>query len=527
MKAPARPRRLRSARLAAAGASLVSLAAGSPVLASTGLESPDNGAVQVGRGSAWLARADDPLAAFFNPAGLATQATGVHVGAHLLFLDRCFTRLGENGQPVSPGNAIPGPGAEGGPPGAICAESSPFLNPQVAVNVRVSDDLAIGLAVLGPHASNLTWPETLQYQAGGGTFPQPSGQRHLLVDSDALLLFPTLSLSYAITDTISVGAGFIWGVSDVQFVTFTEALSSAGQDEFDANQELKVQLNARDFFIPGFVLGGIWSATKSFDVAGWYKWQDGVDASADLLIRAKYWKSSGAVNDSADGPENPANITDREKIGTLKLSIPMEAKLAVRYHHPRSAAAERPSWAGAPGAPRRVRDTLSEDVFDIELDFTWANNSAVDIVELRFEPNVPVAGTSNGFVPTNGDIPHEWKDVLGVRLGGDVVVLPGRLALRAGGFFETKGQDDEYLNLDFHMGMKAGVSGGATVRLGPVDVSAAYQHTFYGALDNGGKGAVRALSGDASTGFRSRQFVNGGRLESSLNEVALGGSVRF
>jgi long-chain fatty acid transport protein len=530
MRAPARACRLRSARLAAASASLAALTAGHPALATTGLESPDIGVVQVGRGSAWLARADDPLAAFFNPAGLATQATGVHAGVHLLFLDRCFTRVDANGQPVSPGNGIPGPGAEGGPPAAICADSAPFPNPQIAVNVRVSDELAIGLAVLGPHASNLDWPETLQYQAGGGTFPQPSAQRHLLVESDALLLFPTLSLSYAITDTISVGAGFTWGVANVEFVTFTEAISTSAQDEFDRNQELKVQFNARDLFIPGFVVGGMWSATKNLDVAGWYKWQDAVDASADLLIRAKYWKASGAVNDSADGPDNPANITDREKIGTLKLPIPMEAKLGVRYHQPRSGgASERPSWAGPASGPpaRRVRDTLSEDLFDIELDFTWANNSAVDTIEIRFQPDVPVNGTSNGFVPVNSDIPHAWKDVLGVRLGGDFVVLPGRLALRAGGFFETKGQDDQYLNLDFHMGTKAGVSGGATVRLGPVDVSAAYQHTFYGDLDNGGRGAVPALSGDASTGYRSRQFVNGGRLESSLNEVVLGGTLRF
>jgi long-chain fatty acid transport protein len=357
---------------------------------------------------------------------------------------------------------------------------------------------------------------------------QPAGQRHLLIQSDALLLFPTLSLSYAITDSIHVGAGFIWGIANVEFTTFTEAISSSNQDDFDRNQELKVQLNARDLFIPGFVIGGLWSASENLDLAAWYKWQDALDGSADLLIRSKYWKAGGAVNESADGPENPANITDGDEIGTLKFAIPMEAKLGLRFHMPRLAQ-DRPSWAG-PGdatSTRRVRDMLSEDLFDLELDLTWANNSAVDTIEVRFDPNIPVAGTSNGTVPVNGDIPHEWKDVLGVRLGGDFVVLPGRLALRAGGFFETKGQDDAYLNPDFHLGTKVGVSGGATVRVGPVDVSAAYQHTFYGALDNGGKGTLRAISGDASTGFRSRQIVNGGRLETSLNEIALGASLRF
>ena len=47
----------------------------------SGFDSPDNGVEQVGRGSAWVARADDPLAAFYNPAAIAFQATSVHLGA--------------------------------------------------------------------------------------------------------------------------------------------------------------------------------------------------------------------------------------------------------------------------------------------------------------------------------------------------------------------------------------------------------------------------------------------------------------
>ena len=36
-------------------------------------EFPDNGSEQGMRGGAWVARASDPLAAFYNPAGLAGQ----------------------------------------------------------------------------------------------------------------------------------------------------------------------------------------------------------------------------------------------------------------------------------------------------------------------------------------------------------------------------------------------------------------------------------------------------------------------
>ena len=75
---------------------------------------------------------------------------------------------------------------------------------------------------------------------------------------------------------------------------------------------------------------------------------------------------------------------------------------------------------------------------------------------------------------------------------------------------------------------------------GSTRVSAAFQHTFYGTLDNKGVGAVTALSGDGAGCpkgvenptpgpgcFRSQQAVNGGQLRSSLNELGIAGTMRF
>jgi long-chain fatty acid transport protein len=201
----------------------------------------------------------------------------------------------------------------------------------------------------------------------------------------------------------------------------------------------------------------------------------------------------------------------------------MEAKLGVRLRYPLGEDTVQPAWIYKPGF---VRDPLTQERFDFEVDLTWANNSAVQDIELTFDSDIAVKGTPS-FVPVNGNIPHDWRDVLGVRWGGDVTILPNLFALRAGGFFESKGQRDELLNLDFHMGWKAGVSGGATVRVWHVDIHAAYQHVFYGTLDNEGDGELRALSGDATTSYRSRQGVNGGKFEQSLNEIGLGATLRF
>jgi long-subunit fatty acid transport protein len=517
--------------------------------ASSGLDSPESGVVQSGRGSAWLARADDPLAVYFNPAALAFQSNGVHLGAQLMFMKRCFTRKGDGGVPVSPGNDLPGPGARAdpdrpmqvAPPAEVCSDPGAFPNPQVAATFRLANRFALGVALVAPHASgNNNWPLTLPYTNRFGIkLQQPAPNRYMLVSSDATIAFPTVSVGFAPTETLAFGAGFIWGIATANFVNFSELLSPNGSatgvsDQFEKNLDVRSELTAKDLFIPGFVLSALWSPSSNLDLAAWFKWTDAVRSnSADLHLTTFYWNTNGTVKtDTCKDKARNCNIVDRPGVGSLKLSLPMEAKLAVRYHMAR-AGAPRPAL-NFDGTPvRRVRDPLSEDLFDIELDFTWANNSSVDNIEIRFptgSKRIPVKDTEGnliGSIPENADVPHKWKDVLGVRLGGDVTILPSRLALRAGGFVESKGQDDKYLGLDFDVAEKIGVSGGATVRVGPVDVSASYQHTFFGTIDNGGKGAVRALSGQEEAKFRSQQTINGGTLKASLNEVGLSGTARF
>lgn len=522
-------------------AALLATTVASGARASSGIDSPENGIPQLGRAGAWIARADDPLAAYFNPAALSWQPTGVHLGAHLMLMDRCFTRLGPDGQPVSPGNNTPGPGAPGGPEAAVCSEVSPFPNPQLAATLRLTRELAIGLSVSGPHGVGAAeWPEEVPFKNKFGVeVTQPASQRYMLTSTSSTILLPTLSVSYAINDKLSVGAGFIWGLAMIEFVNFTEGVSPSPapgeqpSDDYLGHADIKAILNAKDMFIPGFVLGGLWSPTDRLDVAAWVKWLDALKSKGDLKAESLYWADTGGKNPDPCGladqdPVNdqPAgcNLTDEKEAGDLTFRLPMEAKLGVRYHHPRQDPGERPAWARKEDKP--VRDPLSEDLFDVELDFTWAHNSVVDNLELRFKPGVAIKGTP-GYAPENADVAHEWRDVFGVRLGGDFVVLPGRLAVRAGAFYESKGQDDKYLNVDFHLGHRIGVAGGATVRLGPVDLAAAYQHTFFGTLDNGGQGLLKAISGDRASGFRSQQAVNGGKLESSLNEFGLSGTLRF
>ena len=66
--------RRRWSRLAGVAAGVSCVTSVGAAAADSGIDSPESGVVQRGRGSAWLARADDPLAFFFNPAAMAFQA---------------------------------------------------------------------------------------------------------------------------------------------------------------------------------------------------------------------------------------------------------------------------------------------------------------------------------------------------------------------------------------------------------------------------------------------------------------------
>ena len=137
----------------------------------------------------------------------------------------------------------------------------------------------------------------------------------------------------------------------------------------------------------------------------------------------------------------------------------MEAKLGFRFHKRRS------------DVPydEHVRDPMAQDVFDVEADLTYANDSLVPELpgslpghaagKRRPGASFPLNGAPGIDDPPNADVPHEFKDVYGVRLGGDYNVLRDQLAIRGGGFFQSNGQNAQYQNIDF--------AGSAELRLRP------------------------------------------------------------
>ena len=532
--------------------------------ASNVTEVPDIGSEPMARGGAWIARASDPLATALNPAGLAGQQTRLTLQANVIVHRTCFSRLKATSDTTFGSNDTL-LDATGHYP-RVCNDISPALSPQIGLSFRVNDRLGIGALLTGPNAAGeRTFPEFIEDASGQ---KQAAPNRYLLTRQDGVVLFPTVGVGYEVIDGLRLGASVAWGVAKIKSTAATTALNTDGAT---SGNDVRANLQVRDYFIPRVSLGAIWSASPELDFAGWYQWTDAVHASGDLGLGANYYTKQNAEGDSSNvrygdtifsdcGTGRPQ---DEGKCGggdnaKVKLAWPMEAKLGVRYHKPRGtplADDGRPTLAHA-----RIRDPLAQDVFDVEANVTWANNSAIDSIQVRFpgDPTgrgqLPVAGIDGAEIPPNADQPKNYNDVFGIRLGGDYNLLPDRLALRAGTFYETRAASAPYQNIDFAIGARLGLAAGATyrIRLGEGDRTSAleimvgYGHVFVEKLEREGASAsgIPAVAGtscnggepdpndvarcaDGSARYRTRWPVNLGTIENAVNLINVGLAYRF
>lgn len=526
-------------------------------LASNVMEVPDNGSEQMGRGGAWVARASDPLATVYNPAGLAGQPSRVTIQSNILFHETCFTRL----QAAGDTSLDPLVGPDGRYP-RVCNDVAPFPNPQIGATFGVTDRLGIGVAVVAPAmAGDKRWPEFIEHDGQRRAAPQ----RFMLTKQGGIILFPTVGVGYEVVDDLRLGLSFGWGIAKVKNAAATVALNSGGQT---SDNDIRANLQVRDYFVPRVSAGGIWSVTPYLDVAGWYQLTDAIRARGDVGTATSYY---GAANARGDDSNVGYGDTIFEDCGTgraqdagkcgagdnarMKLVLPMEAKIGVRYHRPRRA-------EGADGSTERKvhrRDPLATDLFDIELDLTWANNSALEALEVRFPGDasgggkLPVSGI-NSEIPPNADQPRHYRDVFGVRLGGDVNVLPDRLALRAGAHFETSAERAQFQHIDFPASQRIGFALGATYRLrltkdpartDALEIMLGYGHTFFAdqSREDPNASGIGALAGtscpegatvagpntcsDGTQRYRTNYPVNLGTITNTLNVLNVGVAYRF
>lgn len=456
-----------------------------------GIEYVGRGPRALGRGGAFAARADDPMAMIYNPAALADlQGSQVMLNLQNAFYDSCVTREGTYGDAM--------------PPNGTTDRYGDFVNyrdfyfPRVCQNNRVNpglwlayttkltDTIGVGFGIMTPAAAgHLIWGD-----GKGSTKDKslPSPVRYQLIEQDGKVIDPTFSVSAKATSWFSLGLSLQWGMAFIKNVNHT--LLNGGENP---SEDVYSELIVSDLFVPAMIASAQIVPHDNFDVSLFGRISDDIRAEGETNVRTP------AYSDSL--------TKDSNKDVTARIPVPGYAGVAVRY-------ADR--FAARVDGKRG--DAMVEEKWDLELDLTYHMTSRFDTIPVNV-PSLPRAGLPDGI---KFELEHYWKDQISVQLGGDYNILPGVLALRAGAHYESSAINGSYMGIDFQPAQRLGLHLGGTYRVGSVDLSLAYAHIFQETITIPKSDAAYRQIADANP-----VVVNAGTYASHYDVVSLGATYRF
>jgi long-chain fatty acid transport protein len=517
-----------------------------------GFEFAAAGTRPLGRGGAFAARADDPMAIVYNPAMLADLPdTQLMLNSHVVLWDACVQRVGTYGDHASsPGETH----RFGGPSGVddtwlserfprVCNSGRPGPVPALLASIRLLPELGLAFGITAPSGlDNSRWDDDGGVQTAGGLRPSPL--RYALSEQDVVLFHPSVGVGYRPVDWIRIGLTFQWGIAIVRSVSF--ASTEGNEHPF---YDLRTELQANDFFVPAGILSVHLRPHPNFDVMLSGRISDAVggatEAGGHLAVTANYFSTD---------PELPPAPNRVENV-QLRAGQPWTFALGLRYAdriRPRSW--ERGFEAAVRGV---VDDAMYSEHFDVELDLVYEMNSQVGdyVITLPAGATVCVENCQPGApgaplrvpLPVRQPSPRGWSDTLAIRVGGDWNVVPGTFAARAGFHTEFPLAQSRYMIQDNIQSVRIGFHLGATLRIERFDISFAYAHIVQleTTIDDANfrQVAASAMQGQcegapdydpgrpvASRGCYPSGFgpvVNAGTYSGSFNVFSLGASYHF
>lgn len=445
-----------------------------------GIEIPENGAVAFGRGGAFLTRASDPSAVMHNVAGIAgLSGLQITLSSNIGRFEHCFQRTG-NYQGSSSGAVVdatgtvfdPGNGSDPAylsgnvPYPQVCNEPQVALAPMLLGTYRINRMISVGAGVFAPSTTGagqrfvdrVTATDTMTRMQ----VLAPSPARNLLFDKNLTVLHPVIAIAVQPLPWLRFGLGIEPSFGRFQFGLHVNAISTAPQSP---SSDVRINLDASGFFMAGSLSTQVLPTSfLSFGVN--FHYNGPIDAS-------------GTANNVALPYTNaPAgNIQSTFDINSMKVNLPWTLRLGARYNLPREG---RPTQNDGTG----TYDPMSDDVFDIEAMFTYERTSSLAETSLTNTGTIRIdpSGTSVP-APRSITIRSALEDTVGFRLGGDWNIIPGRLAVRLGGSYETGGASPAATSI--HLPSYAGgtVNAGLSFRWRWLTISAGYGHYFFQTFD--------------------------------------------
>lgn len=377
-----------------------------------GFEIPDNGTEALGRGGAFVAKADDPTAIDYNPAGLAEQrGTRLLLDGHVINSNYAFQRFGafpDNPKnPATPWGGYPFP--------KVTDQGGPFFAPFIAATTDFGrfDWLTVAVGVFGPSGvGNRTYPL--------GVNNAPAASRYDVIQPTSTIIFPTLSVGVKATDWLDLGVSLhlvdaIFDLTSTSFVDLGDGPSGpcVNYEYHPCDSVSSLHATATSFAAtPGILL----KPTRTFSI--------GVSARTPITL------------DANDGVVTVLTAP-------LGQPIPPPGNATLRTQLP---------WYWRAGARLAFVDDAGFEQGDVELDGTYETWSQAQGTGPQIHiDHLGPAGPA--FDNINITVAHDYNDTFSIRAGGAYNTrLPvGVFTVRLGAYYDKSATADNpgYTRLDF------------------------------------------------------------------------------
>jgi long-chain fatty acid transport protein len=426
-----------------------------------GFEQNSNGAVALGRGGAFTAKANDLVAFEYNPAGLLkNKGTLIYLTGNLTDFNYKFTPnlVDSTGSPMDTHSVENQGGLFVAP---FFAVSSDFLG----------DDWRVGFGAFGPNAVGRTsFPLQGSAEDSSGDWLSTNPHRYMMLDTDMLMVFYSLAVAWQPVDIWGVGVTLHW--VDMINANIKMMVNSYYADDdttyaTGSSTDVAVDMNVSDRMGFAATIGTWVRPIKNLEVGLSARIPSvGMDAKGTMKLDFQGELIGNLYQSGVETGEGlvPFDV-DGNQISELPVSLamhlPIIARMGVRYVVPHGE---------------------DDELFDVEADVVWEGWSVMKNYEVNIDGYMQLVGTG----VSSSEKQHfrtvllekNYKDTWSIRLGG-AYRINDWLRVRAGGYYETGSVPEAYTNLDFASFDRLGAAAGMTFKIGElVDLSLAYSHIF-------------------------------------------------
>jgi long-chain fatty acid transport protein len=401
------------------------------------MEVGDIGAEALGRGGAFVAKADNPTAINYNPAGFA-KLRGHHIAisASAVRSLLSFTRFNQNQRDSAGSNTYP-----------TMDSSNPWFAAPVhlmaTTDLGLFDNITLAAGFYAPSATTGGFPAEIEDKNGKKV---PAPQRYDKVSMGGLMLFPALAVAFRPVDWIDVGLSFQWVVSQVKTENYGMVGTACDTPE-DPTCDIAMEIEASDMFAPTGSAGVLLRPMPSLELGALVRLpsKSELKGKASVTVGSALKQLEGYLKYPILDPVDPEVVIENR--------YPLMLRLGARY----------------------IFFSGDEEMADIEANFIFENWAAVS------ERMITISAKSLNKPMEPQSMDSKLKNTFGLRVGASYrtkLAANFELIFRAGAFGETESTEVSDTSLQVLGPRRLGLTGGVGVRWGRFAMDAAYAHLF-------------------------------------------------